>query len=124
MHLLIAALAALLLFVPAFAHDRHGNANWISNGAYLSPVDGSHCCGINDCVEVDADDVTEEGGGYRLRGMVTYGSGKGAKHQWLDEYVPPREVQTSKDGRYYRCNYMSGPKQNQRRCFFAPPPAT
>jgi hypothetical protein len=123
MRFFLAASLAVFLCSPAYGHDRQGNANWISRGSFLSPVDGSHCCGVNDCVEVDPDDVHERAGGYDLRGMVTYGTGKGAKHQWIDEYVPPREVQASRDGRYYRCNYMSGPKKDQRRCFFAPPPS-
>lgn len=119
MKILSGALA--IVFVgAAFAHDMHGNPNWIAKGEYRSPIDGSHCCGVADCVQVDADDVREVRGGLSLRGRVTYGIGKGSTHQWLDEFVPQKEVQPSLDGNYWRCKKPDG----VRRCFFAPfPPA-
>jgi hypothetical protein len=95
-----------LVATGAFAHDRLGNPNWIANGHYTSPIDGSHCCGIADCFEIPASDVQEtNGGGYLL--IRT------------NEVVPAREVQTSKDGNYWRCKKPDG----SRRCFFAPPGA-
>jgi hypothetical protein len=94
-----------LVATGAFAHDRHGNPNWIANGHYTSPIDGSHCCGVADCFEVPASDVQETNGGYLL--IRT------------NEVVPAREVQTSKDGNYWRCKKPDG----SRRCFFAPPGA-
>ena len=94
---------ALLTATGALAHDRWGNPNWIANGHFVSPIDGSHCCGINDCVELQSEDVTETHGGYFI-----------AK---LNETVPFREVQVSRDGQYWRCKKPDG----SRRCFFAPP---
>jgi len=113
-------LALLGFFVmPAFAHDPWGSPNWIANGHFTSPIDGSHCCGLFDCVQLDPDDVREISGGYSLRGMVTYGTGKSARNQWLDETVPFREVQRSRDGNYWRCKKPDG----SRRCFFGPSPS-
>jgi hypothetical protein len=96
-------LAVVLTASSAFAHDRWGNPNWIANGHFTSPIDGSHCCGINDCAELASDDVRETDGGYYINK--------------LNEVVPFREVQVSKDGQYWRCKKPDG----SRRCFFAPP---
>src|SRR5262249_3938313 len=98
--------AAVVVTAPgAFAHDRWGNPNWIANERLVSPIDGSHCCGVNDCVELSSDEVQETNGGYFLRR--------------LNELVPFREVQVSRDGVYWRCKKPDG----SRRCFFAPPPS-
>ena len=58
----------------------------------------------------------------RRRGRVTYrgASWEGDIVHEIDELVPHREVQPSKDGRYWRCRRPSG----ERRCFFAPPPGS
>ena len=97
------AAVAVVMATDAVAHDRWGNPNWISNGHFTSPIDGSHCCGINDCVELSSDDVRETDGGYYLNK--------------LNEVVPFKEVQVSRDGQYWRCTKPDG----SRRCFFAPP---
>lgn len=125
---IIVLVVALVLWVgffgfkPAQAHDQHGDANWIANGAYRSPIDGSHCCGAHDCVMVEADYVREVTAGYWLNGPVVYrgGSQKGDTPQVLNEVVPHKEVQRSKDGNYWRCKKPDG----SRRCFFAPPGTT
>jgi hypothetical protein len=102
----MAALVAAVLFSgSALAHDS-GPGSWIRNGNFISPLDGAHCCGEHDCFALDPDDVREAAGGYLIRS--------------LDELVPPREVQWSRDGRYWRCRKADG----TRRCFFAPPPAS
>jgi len=122
-----AALALLTLVLwlcvgVACAHDLAGNPNWIADGHYTSPVDGSHCCGLADCAVVEKGDVTEVKGGLHVRGRVTYrgASWEGDIVHEIDELVPHREVQPSKDGRYWRCRRPSG----ERRCFFAPPPGS
>jgi hypothetical protein len=97
--------AVLVLATGALAHDRRGNPNWIANGHFVSPIDGSHCCGINDCVELSSHEVQETTAGYYLNK--------------LNEVVPFREVQVSRDGQYWRCKKPDG----SRRCFFAPPPS-
>jgi hypothetical protein len=104
--LLLSAVFLGLAIGVAVAHDRHGQPNWIARGSYYSPVDGSHCCGVNDCVALDPEDVSATStGGYTIRS--------------LNEVVPPREVQVSRDGQYWRCRKADG----SRRCFFAPPPS-
>ena len=101
------------------AHDQFGNPNWIATGHYTSPIDGTHCCGLADCAVIDQENVREMAGGLHVRGLVTYGSGAGAVAQTIDELVPRPEIQTSRDGHYWRCKRPDG----SRRCFFAPPPS-
>jgi hypothetical protein len=121
-------IAAWLLFVfflfcvLAHAHDQFGNPNWIATGNYVSPIDGSHCCGLADCAVVEKEDVREVRGGLSVRGRVTYrgASWQGDIVQDIDEVVPHNEVQPSKDGRFWRCRKFDG----SRRCFFAPPPGS
>ena len=96
---------ALVMATGALAHDQYGNPNWINIGRFVSPMDGSLCCGEHDCIEIPASEVQESHGGYYLTR--------------LNETVPPREVQISRDGNYWRCKKPDG----SRRCFFAPPPA-
>jgi hypothetical protein len=97
--------AVLVMASGALAHDRWGNPNWIAKGHFVSPIDGSHCCGINDCRELSSEEVRETHGGYLLTK--------------LNEVVPFKEVQISRDGQYWRCKKPDG----SRRCFFAPPPS-
>ena len=101
---LLGGLAGLIA-TGALAHDRYGNPNWIANGHFTSPIDGSHCCGERDCFEIPASEVQETNGSYLLIK--------------INELVPAREVQPSKDGNYWRCKKRDG----SRRCFFAPPSA-
>ena len=57
--------AAFLVFATAaLAHDQLGNPNWIAKGHFTSPIDGSHCCGVSDCVELDDGIVHPNGVGY------------------------------------------------------------
>jgi hypothetical protein len=106
MRMLLLCGAAAVMATAAFAHDRWGNPNWINTGRYISPIDGSLCCGEHDCIEIPSTELQETGGGYFLIK--------------LNEVVPAREVQVSRDGNYWRCKKPDG----SRRCFFAPPPAT
>lgn len=116
MRLPLVALTALLTIAPAVGHDRFGNANWIADGHFMSPIDGSHCCGPADCAEVPPEFVKEANGGYIVKGEIKYpGSIWG-----VNEWIPPREVQASKDGRFWRCKKPDG----SRRCFFAQPPGS
>ena len=117
----VAPAVAILLALtwPTLSHDQWGNPNWIANGHFLSPIDGSHCCGLSDCAVIDQENVQEIAGGLWVRGVVTYGSGAGAISQALNELVPRAEIQVSRDGHYWRCKRPDG----SRRCFFAPPPS-
>jgi hypothetical protein len=101
------ALITLLTAAMFFAGDvfAHGPAAWIATGRYVSPIDGQHCCGEHDCFEIQNEQVRSTGSGYLLI--------------HLNEIVPFREAQPSKDGNYWRCKKPDG----SRRCFFAPPSA-
>lgn len=100
--LALLAMAAVLLLLalsamPAGAHDF-----WINHGNYKSPIDGSHCCGDNDCFMVGREDVSATPGGWLIKS--------------LHETIPYSEAQTSEDGEFWRCKRYDG----SRRCFFAP----
>ena len=99
------ALACLVMAgMTARAHDPDtGLPNWITNGHYLSPDTGVHCCGPRDCERLDPARVEATPGGLVL-------------HAYDDEVVPYSEATPSEDGAYWRCH---GSNQ-QRRCFFAP----
>ena len=90
-------LTLLFLVSPAFAHD-----HWINQGKYRSPVTNVLCCGKEDCVEVDKDNISVTPGGILIKD--------------INEVVPFKEVIPSEDGRYWRCHKFDG----TRRCFFAP----
>lgn len=74
---------------------------WINSNDYKSPIDGSHCCGKEDCKIVPELNVRITPNGYALSN---------------GELVPYAEVQISEDGDYWRCKRHDG----SRRCFFAP----
>ncbi len=95
-----AVLALTLFAAPAAAHDF-----WINHSGYKSPLDGSHCCGDNDCRALTPDEVKITSSGYALSN---------------GEFVPFSEAQTSEDGEYWRCKRYDG----SRRCFFAPQPSS
>ena len=97
-------LAAVL--VLSFIGTSSGHDHWINRGNFISPIDGIHCCGEEDCAPLDPRDVSESAGGYFIAS--------------LQEFVPPREVQSSRDGQFWRCKAPDG----ARRCFFAPPPGS
>lgn len=86
--------------MPARAHD-----GWMNWGGYKSPVDGTHCCGKNDCFIVPAEQVKVTPGGYLLNNGET---------------VPYMETLPSEDQEYWRCKRQDG----SRRCFFAPQPGS
>jgi hypothetical protein len=100
MRLLLAAVAALVLLLPAPAGG-HGEAEWIGRAGYRNAA-GELCCGELDCARVDGvKHVTLPAPGYRLP------SG---------EFVPETETLPSPDGAYWRCEWGG-----TRKCFFAPP---
>ena len=95
-----AALALFFLASTAAAHDF-----WINHGGYKSPVDGTHCCGNNDCFALPAEDMQID---RRAAGC----SSRSARR------CPYSEAQPSEDGEFWRCKRYDG----SRRCFFAPQP--
>lgn len=92
-----ALLGLLLLCAPVQAHDF-----WINNDGYKSTVDGSHCCGKNDCAHLTEGEVRRVTGGYLIK---TTG-----------EVVPDAEAQVGEDGYFWRCKRYDG----SRRCFLTP----
>ena len=92
------------------AHD-----SWISAGGFRN-ANGEWCCGEQDCVILNKDDVYWVGGsepGYVWRHPV-------AQNTTATEFIPEHEAQRSPDGEYWRCRRSDG----SRRCFFAPRPST
>jgi hypothetical protein len=100
----VALMCLMLTGMTVRAHDPDtGLPNWITNGHYLSPDTGVHCCGPRDCERLDPGLVEATPGGLIL-------------HAYDDEVVPYSEATPSEDGHFWRCH---GSNQ-QRRCFFAP----
>ena len=98
---LFIGLAAAALAATAAAHDAY---DWIRQRGYVG-VDGTRCCGIDDCERIPAAriDVTPNGFHLRDAGMT----------------IPFRQAKPSEDGHYWLCR--SDPRT--MRCFFAPPSA-
>ncbi len=94
---------ALVLF--AFREEASAHDFWINHSGYVG-IDGTHCCGNNDCFEIDA----------KLMRSTAAG--------WLNaetgELVPYSETQASEDQKFWRCKKWDG----TRRCFFAPQPSS
>ena len=106
--MIIGALIAFVSFIiltPALAH---GLAEWIQRGGVRNGG-GQLCCGERDCIEIPGEQVKAIQGGYR----VILDENKA-------EIVPYPEAQPSPDGAYWRCAW---PRPEDRKCFFAPPPA-
>lgn len=99
------ALAGLLVAGWAASASAHGDHDWIRKGGYLG-VDGTRCCGQDDCDLVPASRVERTQQGYRLRdfGMT----------------VPFRQAKPSEDGKFWLCR----DDRAAMRCFFAPPPGS
>jgi hypothetical protein len=98
------ALAVLLLMKSATVARAHGDYDWIRRGGYKG-VDGSSCCGKDDCDQIPATRIERTPEGYRLRDFGLF--------------VPFRQTQTSEDGKYWLCR-----DKKLMRCFFAPPPGS
>ena len=103
------ALAGLVVAEMAIAGaaglaHAHGDYDWIRRGGYKG-VDGSGCCGQDDCEAIPATRIERTPEGYRLRdfGMT----------------IPFRQTTPSEDGKFWLCR-----DQKSMRCFFAPPPGT
>ena len=98
----VLASAVLAGAVPtAAAHDDY---DWIRKGGYRG-VDGTSCCGQNDCDEIPAARVERTPQGYSLHDFGLF--------------VPFRQTRTSEDGKYWLCR-----DQKAMRCFFVPPPGS
>ncbi len=97
----MAAALALLVTVPALAHD-----SWISRSRLFDPLSRQWCCNEHDCAPVDANGVREENGGYRIGET--------------GENIPySRVIWQSEDGRWWRCRNLVN---NATRCLIGPPP--
>lgn len=98
-----AVVSAAVLLASAEA-AAHGDYDWIRKGGYVG-VDGTKCCGQDDCDRIPDARIERTPQGYRL---LDYGL-----------FVPFRQTQTSEDGKYWLCR-----DQKVMRCFFAPPPGS
>jgi hypothetical protein len=98
-----AVLGAAVLGAPAPA-AAHGEYDWIRKGGYVG-VDGTRCCGVDDCDLIPAPRVERTPQGYALKdfGLV----------------IPFRQTQTSEDGKFWICR-----DGKAMRCFFAPRPGS
>ena len=95
---------ALLCAVPHLtpAARAHGEYAWINDGGYQA-ADGSHCCGMADCVEVKPGDLAEAPGGLSTPWGIIDGRG----------------VYQSRDGKAWVCRRQrgAGPRSS---CAFVP----
>jgi len=78
-----------------------------SPGEVKDPITGDWCCDHQDCEPIGHDMVMSYGAGYLF---IPTG-----------EIIPQNRVIQSKDGRFWRCVFLSGPKRGKTRCFIAPP---
>lgn len=99
----VITVVGMVTLLRAKAHD---DADWVRQGAFTNAV-GQLCCGARDCHMLPIDDVETTAAGYLVKSFK--------------ETVPYSEAQPSPDGRYWRCAW---PQPEDRKCFFAPPPAT
>lgn len=93
---------ALLLTYPLGARA-HGLYAWINDGGYKA-ADGSHCCGLNDCVEVKPGDIRE--------------SARGAETPFGP--VDRRAVYQSRDGKAWVCRRHFRHSTARSSCAFVP----
>lgn len=96
--------AGLALLGATVAAQAHGDYDWIRRGGYKG-VDGTSCCGRDDCDQIPASRVERTPHGYDLRDFGLF--------------VPFRQTQTSEDGKFWICR-----DEKAMRCFFAPPPGS
>lgn len=97
---LLIAIALIALVPRAHAHDF-----WINHSGYKG-IDGTHCCGNNDCFEIPA--------------TLMHSTAAGWLNVETGETVPYAETQASEDQKFWRCRKWDG----SRRCFFAPQPSS
>jgi hypothetical protein len=111
--------AALTLAAVGIAWP-HGAAQWIAD-EHARSLSGILCCGEQDCGWISQQDVTAGEDGYHVRGLVHVEPNGGQPFVYfIEEVVPYSEAQPSPTGDYWRCAW---PTQEQRKCFFAPPPS-
>jgi hypothetical protein len=100
----LATAAVFALLGAAAPAQAHGDYDWIRKGGFKG-VDGTSCCGKDDCDQIPASRVERSPEGYTLRDFGLF--------------VPQRQAQTSEDGRFWLCR-----DKKAMRCFFAPPPGS
>lgn len=105
----LAALAPVLLSSPSQTAEREP-LPWAPIGEIRDPESGDFCCNHQDCDPLDDNLVSVAEDGYSL---------------WNGEFIPWRRVIApragwERDGRYWRCKYLSGERKGKTRCFVAP----
>ena len=103
MRIVLAALVALALVVPALSHD------WYSG---LQNEAGQYCCGGNDCAEIGDQYVKPVKGGYEVKVPDFFGKP-------VSGFVPNARAKPAKQGGNYHMCVVGG----DIRCFFYPAPA-
>lgn len=93
---------AFLIALWADPAAAHGDFAWIGDGNYKA-ADGTHCCGISDCVEVKPGDLVEGPSGF----STPYGT------------VHRGGVYQSRDGKAWVCRRQQGAPP-QSSCAFVP----
>jgi hypothetical protein len=78
----------------------HGEYDWIRQGGYQS-IRGGPCCGVDDCYKIKPEDISVQGGKYRVK-------------SWGAEF-PVEHTLPSEDRHFWMCL-----DEMDVRCFFAP----
>lgn len=77
------------------AQPAHGIYAWIADHNYKA-IDGTHCCGISDCFEINPADAIEKRDGFHYQ----------------DRIIDKRAVYQSRDGKAWLCRF--------NKCLFLP----
>lgn len=119
---LIYAFAVLALFALFAVARAHNNAQWIADGGYRNAA-GELCCGVVDCGEYVGGSIVAREDGYHVQATFAVGTrSDNTDFSFtfdLQEVVPYSQALPSPDSNYWACRWGG-----ERKCFFAPPPAT
>jgi hypothetical protein len=91
-------------FLATARRPAWGHAHWISDGTFKDPESKEWCCNSTDCKPIPGSEVAPITGGYYLR--------------QTGETIPHHRALDSKDGQFWRCEYMAGINTGKTRCFF------
>lgn len=107
----LVALLWLLASSQALAHDT-GAGSWINLNKLRDPLTKHHCCDRRDCIQVSAEGLREQTGGYHIT-------------ETGELWPYSRVLWESQDGQWWRCVYMANQspihRRGQTRCLIGPP---
>jgi hypothetical protein len=104
--LVVGVVVVGVLLIGSPAASPHGSAQWIADGRYQSPEDGTLCCGEQDCHPVDPSTVRMLEGDYEV---PLPGAGAAIRY-------PVDWTQESENAFAWVCIWGG-----KVRCFFMPP---